>query len=380
MSLYRFFADDNGIYRFITYVLAALQTVQPALGENLFAVLQTPQPPPAESLLSGLLNEIAGLPGRYLLVLDDYHLLDSPAVDSALAFLLDHLPPQLHLVITSREDPNLPLARLRARGQLTELRAANLCFTSAEAFEFLNRMMGLNLPEEQIAAIESRTEGWIAGLQLAALAMQGEQDTAQFIQLFSGSHRFVLDYLLEEVLNRQFQGIQGFLLRASILKRLFGPLCDAVLEAPSGSGQATLEQLERANLFRVPLDNERRWYRYHHLFGDLLHQRLGSHPEFPAFHLRASQRHETNGDLAEAFHHALCANDIERAARLASHGRFFPTYLRTFVDEGETMRLLIVDFRLTIDSHSPLFAYTDKLLAAFLQSAIQIYPSRLLER
>jgi LuxR family maltose regulon positive regulatory protein len=194
-----------------------LQTVQPALGESLFAVLQTSQPPPAESLLSGLLNEIAALPGRYLLILDDYHLLDSPAVDSALVFLLDYLPPQLHLVIAGREDPNLPLARLRARGQLTELRAANLRFTSAEASEFLNRMMGLNLPEEQIAAIESRTEGWIAGLQLAALAMQGEQDTARFIQSFTGSHRFVLDYLLEEVLNQQPQSIQDFLLRTSII-------------------------------------------------------------------------------------------------------------------------------------------------------------------
>jgi LuxR family maltose regulon positive regulatory protein len=208
---------DSDIYRFITYVLAALQTVQPALGESLFAVLQTSQPPPAESLLSGLLNEIAALPGRYLLILDDYHLLDSPAVDSALVFLLDYLPPQLHLVIAGREDPNLPLARLRARGQLTELRAANLRFTSAEASEFLNRMMGLNLPEEQIAAIESRTEGWIAGLQLAALAMQGEQDTARFIQSFTGSHRFVLDYLLEEVLNQQPQSIQDFLLRTSII-------------------------------------------------------------------------------------------------------------------------------------------------------------------
>ncbi|MBN1370654.1 MAG: hypothetical protein JW987_01745 [Anaerolineaceae bacterium] len=323
---------DSDPTRCLLYLVSSLQTVAPNLGEGLLAALQTPQPPPAEALLTGLLNEIATLSGRYILILDDYHLLDSPAVDSTLAFLLDHLPSQLHLVIASREDPNLALSRLRARGQLTELRTADLRFTPAEAAEFLNHVMGLKLSETDVAALEARTEGWIAGLQLAALAMQaplslqGQKDTASFIQSFTGSHRFVLDYLLEEVLNQQPPEIQAFLLRTSILNRLCGPLCDAILEAPPVSGQATLEALEHANLFLVPLDNQRRWYRYHHLFSDLLRQRLDTLPpsgerrrEKAAgdLHLRASQWHEDNGDLAEAFHHAHAARDFERAARLA---------------------------------------------------------------
>ena len=212
---------------------------------------------------------------------------------------------------------HLPLARLRARGQLTELRAADLRFTPAEAAEFLNQVMGLNLSAEDIAALETRTEGWIAGLQLAALSMQGHQDAASFIKSFTGSHHFVLDYLIEEVLHQQPEDVQTFLLRTSILDRMCGPLCDAVLGSPSASGQETLEYLERANLFIVPLDNERRWYRYHHLFGDLLRQRLGKPKEFAEFHLRASQWHEENGDLGAAFHHAIAAGDFVRAAGLA---------------------------------------------------------------
>jgi len=226
---------------------------------------------------------------------------DSKPVDKALIFLLEHLPPQMHLVIASREDPNLPLARLRARGQLTELRRRRLAFYSVEAAEFLNQAMGLNLSAENIAALETRTEGWIAGLQLAALSMQGQQDVSSFIESFTGSHHFVLDYLVEEVLQQQAESVQTFLLRTSILDRLCGPLCDAVLLAPSASGQETLEYLERANLFIVPLDSERRWYRYHHLFGDLLRQRLGKPKEFAEFHLRASQWHEENGDLGARF-------------------------------------------------------------------------------
>src|SRR5690606_2905017 len=209
-----------------------------------------------------------------------------------------HLPPQMRLVVATREDPSLPLARLRARGQLTELRAADLQFTPAEAAEFLNNVMGLNLSESEIAALDARTEGWIAGLQLAALSMQGRSDTAGFIQAFTGSHRFVLDYLVEEVLRQQPESIQTFLLRTSILDRMCGPLCDAVLLAPSASGQKTLEQLEHANLFIVPLDSERRWYRYHHLFGDLLRRRLGNPPELPDYHLRASAWYEANNDPA----------------------------------------------------------------------------------
>jgi len=310
--------SDSDLSRFLTYVIAALQTIHPALGENLLAALQTPQPPPVESLLTSLLNEISALPDGLILVLDDYHLLDSKAVDAALTFLVEHQPPQLRLVIASREDPPLPLARLRVRNQLTELRAADLRFTPAEAADFLNRMMGLNLSEGDVAALEARTEGWIAGLQLAALSMQGHasRDTARFIQSFTGSNRFVLDYLLEEVLQHQPSTIQNFLLRTSILNRLCAPLCEAVLEN-GVFAQETLENLERANLFIVPLDQERRWYRYHHLFGDLLRQRLGAPAELPELHLRASRWHEANGDLSEAFHHAISAADFERAARLA---------------------------------------------------------------
>ena len=308
-------ADSNPA-RFLAYLVAALQTVQPNLGEGVLAALQAPQAPPAETLLTSLLNEIAALPSKLILVLDDYHLLDSQPVDAILAFLVEHLPPQLHLVIASREDPSLPLARLRARGQLTELRAADLRFARAEAVEFLNHRMGLNLTEGDVAALEAHTEGWIAGLQLAALAMQGEQDTAAFIHSFTGANRFVLDYLLEEVLQRQPQDIQAFLLRTSILEPLCGPLCDTVLNALPGSGQTTIESIERANLFIIPLDDRRGWYRYHHLFGDLLRQRLAAPPELPEYHLRASQWYEANGHLAEAFHHALNAEDFECAARL----------------------------------------------------------------
>ncbi len=321
--------SDSDLSRFLTYVIAALQTVQPALGENLLAALQTPQPPPVETLLTSLLNEISDLPDdpstrpfgqsgqRLILVLDDYHLLESKAVDEALTFLVEHQPPQLRLLIATREDPPLPLARLRVRNQLTELRTADLRFTPAEATDFLNRMMGLNLSEVDIAALETRTEGWIAGLQLAALSMQGQSDPAGFIKSFTGSHRFILDYLVEEVLGRQPGEIQNFLLYTSILERLCGPLCDAVLGTPSGSGQSTLEELEHANLFLVPLDNERRWYRYHHLFGELLRQRLGQPREFSNYHLRASVWYEANDDLAKAFHHACAASDFERGARLA---------------------------------------------------------------
>ena len=220
---------DNDPMRFISYLVAALQTIQAGIGEGLLAALQSPQPPQVEAILTALLNEISVIPEHFLLVLDDYHSIDSQAVDQALAFLVEHQPPQMHLVIATREDPPLPLARLRARGQLTELRAADLRFTPAEAAEFLNRVMGLNLSEEDIAALETRTEGWIAGLQLAAISMQGHQDATSFIKSFTGSHHFVLDYLVEEVLQQQSESVQTFLLRTSILDRMCGPLCDAVL-------------------------------------------------------------------------------------------------------------------------------------------------------
>jgi LuxR family maltose regulon positive regulatory protein len=313
---------DNDHTLFLNYLIAALQKIVANIGAGMLGVLQASQPPSIESILTTLLNEIATIPDNFILVLDDYHAIDAKSIDNALTFLLEHLPPQMHLVIATREDPHLPLARLRAQGQLAELRAADLRFTPAEAAEFLNRVMGLNLAAEDIAALEARTEGWIAGLQLAAISMHGHQDPGSFIKSFTGSHHFVLDYLIEEVLHQQPGDVQTFLLRTSILDRLCGLLCDAVLGSPSVSrqetaGQETLEYLERHNLFIVPLDNERRWYRYHHLFGDLLRQRLGKPKEFAELHLRASQWHEENGDLGAAFHHAIAAGDFVRAAGLA---------------------------------------------------------------
>jgi len=308
---------DNDPARFISYLVTALQTIQAGIGESLLAAFQSPQQPQIETILTALLNEISVIPENFLLILDDYHLIDSQTVEQSLAFLAEHQPSQMHLVIVTREDPTLPLARLRARGQLTELRTADLRFTPAESAEFLNRVMRLNLSDKDVIALEARTEGWIAGLQLAALSMQGLPDTTNFIQTFTGSHRFILDYLIEEVLVRQPVEIQHFLLRTSILERLCGSLCEAVLESSPGSGQSILEALERANLFIIPLDNERCWYRYHHLFGELLRQRLGNSQELPEYHLRASAWYEANNDLAEAFQHTLAATDFERAAHLA---------------------------------------------------------------
>ncbi len=323
---------DSDPSRFLTYLIAALQTVAPGIGEGVLTVLQSPQaPPPTEATLTALLNDIATIPSDVVLVLDDYHVLDAKPVDEALAFLVEHLPPQTHLVIATREDPALPLARLRARGQLTELRAADLRFTPSEAAGFLHEVMNLDLSTEEVAALDARTEGWIAGLQLAAISLQGRPDVAGFIASFAGSHHFVLDYLVEEVLQRQPDSVQAFLLRTSILDRLCGPLCDAVLLAASASGQETLEYLDRANLFIVPLDTERRWYRYHHLFADLLRQRRQqsavSSRAVDEDHLRASEWYEANGLEIEAFQHAAAGHDVERAERLIE-GNGMPLYFR----------------------------------------------------
>ncbi|MDB5097713.1 MAG: LuxR family transcriptional regulator [Cyanobacteria bacterium RYN_339] len=313
---------DNDLVRFLIYLIAALQTIAPDFAEGALGALQSPQPPPTDAILTQLVNELTTLSHGIILVLDDYHVIDAKPVDAAVTFLLDHLPPQVHLVLASREDPHLTLARFRTRGQLSELRAADLRFTGAEAAEFLNRVMGLTLSVADIAALEDRTEGWIAGLQLAAISMQGHQDVTQFIQSFTGSHRFIMDYLVEEVLNQQPADVQTFLLRTSILDRLCGPLCDAMLLDAQASGQETLAHIERANLFLVPLDNERRWYRYHHLFAELLRQRLqqamGS--EVTHLHGRASAWYEENGLEIEAFQHAATAQDFARAEHLIAGG------------------------------------------------------------
>ena len=319
---------DGDPARFLLYLVVALQTVVPKLGQTVRAALLSPQPPPPQSVLIPLLNEVAAVPDPFILVLDDYHEVDARPVDELLAFLLEHLPPQLHLVITTREDPNLPLARLRVRNQLNELRASELRFTQEETVVFLNQIMHLDLAAADIAALDARTEGWIAGLQMAALSMQGQKNAADFIQSFSGSHRFVLDYLVEEVLQQQTDKVQDFLLKTAVLNRLTGPLCDAL--TGDADSQEILESLERANLFLIPLDNERRWYRYHHLFAELLRQRLQqsyNESDIKALHIQAGKWCEANGLELEAFHHATAANDMAHALRLIE-GEGLPLYFR----------------------------------------------------
>ena len=307
---------DGDPTRFLAYLVAALQTIAPNIGDGVLAALQSPQPPPTESTLTDLLNDVTTVEDDFVLVLDDYHVVDANPVDEALAFLIEHLPPRMHLVIATREDPQLPLARLRARGQLTELRATDLRFTPEEAAEFLNRAMGLSLSGEDIAVLETRTEGWIAGLQLAAISMRGREDVPGFIRAFAGDNRYILDYLVEEVLQRQPERARSFLLQTSILERLSGPLCEAV--TGQEEGKARLETLERGNLFVVPLDDKRRWYRYHHLFAEVLSAHLMAEQpgQISTLHLRASKWHERNGLPADAIQHALAAEDFERAADL----------------------------------------------------------------
>ncbi|MFL6276214.1 MAG: LuxR family transcriptional regulator, partial [Blastocatellia bacterium] len=349
--------EDNDPRRFLAYLVAALQTVAASIGNGVLGMLQLPQLPPTESILTVLLNEVTAAPDNFVLVLDDYHVIAAEPIDHILTFLVEHLPPQAHLVIATREDPQLPLARLRARGQLTELRVADLRFTPSEAAEFLHQTMGLKLSAEEVTALEAHTEGWIVGLQLAAVSLQGHKDAAGFIKSFTGSHHFVLDFLVEEVLQQQPDSVQTFLLRTSILDRLCGPLCDVILVDSPGSGQQTLAQLERANLFIVPLDNERHWYRYHHLFADLLRQRLrqslapsaeDTQSRVNELHTRASQWFEDNGLAIEAFHHAAAAGDVERAQRLIAGDRI-PQHLRgavtTILDWLQALPKTVLDAR-----------------------------------
>lgn len=324
---------DNDYIRFLTYFIAAVQTVAVNVGEGAMAALHSsqPQPPSNESILTSLLNEVASTSDNFILVLDDYHIIDSKQIDDALVFLIERMPPQMHLVIATREDPDLPLARLRARDQLTELRITDLRFTASEAAEFLNHVMGLRLSADNITALENRTEGWIAGLQLAAISMQGHKDVTSFIQSFTGSHHFVMDYLVEEVLRQQPERVQSFLLQTSILERMCGSLCDAVLSDASAAGQQTLEYLERANLLVIPLDDKREWYRYHHLFADVLQARLTKEQpsQVASLHLRACTWWEQNNFRVDAIHHALAARDFEHAAdlieleRSANIGKYF---------------------------------------------------------
>jgi LuxR family maltose regulon positive regulatory protein len=308
--------SDSQALSFWSYVIAALQTVTPGVGADSLSLLRRPQPPPIELVLAPLVNELSTTSHQIVLVLDDYHVIDANDVHQGMAFLLEHLPPQIHVVIATRADPPLPLARLRGRAELVEIRAADLRFTPDEAAAYLNEVMDLNLTAQVVAALEGRTEGWIAALQLAALSIQGRDDVAGFIAGFAGDDRYIVDYLVEEVLQRQPDHVRSFLLQTSILDRLSGPLTDSV--TGQDGGKAMLETLDRGNLFLVPLDDRRRWYRYHHLFADVLQARLlDEQPDHaPELHRRASDWYEKNGERSEAIRHAIAGNDFERAAEL----------------------------------------------------------------
>jgi LuxR family transcriptional regulator, maltose regulon positive regulatory protein len=312
---------DNDLTRFVAHLVAALQSAELDVDATVLDSLSTTS---VAAALTPLVNDLARAgehePRKHwILVLDDYHAIGAPEVHEAVTFLLEHLPDHLHLVVVTRSDPPLPLARLRSRGQLNELRAADLRFTPLEAQEFLNRVMGLELTAADVDALADRTEGWIAGLQLAALSLRGIADrdeVAGFIQAFTGSNRFVIDYLADEVLARQPPHVRDFLLRTAVLDRLHGPLCDAVTGGTDGT--RTLEHLERGNLFVVPLDTERSWYRYHHLFADVLHARLlAEQPaDLPDLHMRASEWFAARGLVADAVRHALAAEDFDHAGYL----------------------------------------------------------------
>jgi LuxR family transcriptional regulator, maltose regulon positive regulatory protein len=324
---------DNDPARFWRHVVAALDGARPGVADRVAPLLGGLRSPSLEAVVTALVNQLAGETEEVVLVLDDYHLVQSPRIHASLGFLLDHLPPSLRLVLASRADPPLPLARLRARGQLTELRQADLRFTPDEVAELLRAAVGTDLPATAVAALGDRTEGWAAGLQLAALSLRDRRDPAGFVAGFSGNHRFILDYLAEEVLDGQPESLREFLLETSILDRVCGPLADAV--TGRADGQQLLEQVERANLFLVPLDEERRWWRYHHLFADLLRARLGQERPQRVVELhRAAAAWCEDHDLAdEAIGHALAAGDPVWAARLVE--RHFDAYFLR--NEGATL-------------------------------------------
>ncbi|MDY6878351.1 MAG: LuxR C-terminal-related transcriptional regulator [Chloroflexota bacterium] len=329
---------DNDPARFWRYVVAALQTMEPAIGSVVMAALQSQSSLRFEQLVTSLINDVAERSVPLVLVLDDYHVIEDDTIHRSLGFLLDHLPPRLHVVAVTRADPPLSLPRRRGRAEVSEVRAADLCFTRDEAAAFLNTCMSLALSPDDVAALEERTEGWIVGLQMAALSLQGRSDKRDFVEAFAGDDRHVGDYLVEEVLHRQPEHIQDFLLRTAILGRLCGSLCDAVLcrgaeergrgrelspasphLSSSVSGQEILEYLDRARLFLVPLDDRREWYRYHHLFADLLRSRLQRSErasEVATLHLRASAWYEREGSVSEAVSHALASGDEQYTAGL----------------------------------------------------------------
>jgi LuxR family maltose regulon positive regulatory protein len=315
--------SDNDPVRFVSYLSAALQKANPNVGGTIQSLLDTPQTPPMEILIGSIINEIAneGTQNRVVLVLDDYHLIENQSIHKALIFLIKNQPVQLHLVITSREDPPLNLSLLRGRGEITEIRLADLRFTRREAATLLNTILGLNLRAAQIETLEARTEGWISGLHLAAISMQGRSDLDSFVSSFAGSNRYVLDYLIEEVFRQQPAEIQDFLLRTSILEQLTAPLCDALFfdegqSHPTLNSLIILEQLERTNVFIIPLDESRQWFRYHQLFADLLRHRLRlKKSDLADLHCKAGDWFAVNGFAGQAIEHYLSAGDWENAAK-----------------------------------------------------------------
>ena len=374
---------DNDPARFWRHVVAALDRARPGLAEQVASLLGPPAPRSFEGLVTALINQLAAQPGEVVLVLDDYHLVEAQVVHALLGFLLEHRPPGLRLVLASRADPPLGLARLRARGQLGELRDGELRFTAEEAAGLLGGAVGAELPEAAVAVLAARTEGWVAGLQLAGLSLRGQADVAGFVASFSGSHRFVLDYLAEEVLERQPEELREFLLATSVLERLSGPLCDAV--TGRSDGQAMLERVERANLFLVALDAVRGWWRYHQLFADLLRVRLRQQlPErVPVLHRAAAAWSEAHGLADDAVRHALAAGDAVWAARLVeryadelllhSEGVTVARWLAALPDElvGSRPRLLLAQARLALlgDRVEGVDGLLDAAERAFAQAA-----------
>jgi LuxR family maltose regulon positive regulatory protein len=325
---------DNDQVRFLLYFIEALRRADEHVGTAALAMLQSPQAPPMEILLGSLVNDVATLSVPLVLTMDDYHLIHNPAIHKMLNFMVEHQPSQMHLVLLTREDPPLPLPRLRVRGQITEIRQDDLRFTKKETAEYIHNIVGMELSEEDLSSLDRRTEGWVAGLQLAALSMQGRDDVSNFIKAFTGSNRYILDYLIEEVFKQQTPTIQQFLLQTCVLDRLSAPLCDTVTQ--STESRKLLESLEHANLFIVTLDEERKWYRFHRLFVELLRHRLRLAEELSAslLHQRASHWYRDQGFQAEAVHHALAAEDWELAAALIEAAN------DAMLKRGEVMTLL----------------------------------------
>ena len=312
---------DGDPVRFWDYVIAALRKLRPDVGETASTMLHSPQPYPLESVLTALINDLTATPGDLAIVLDDYHLIKTDVIHDGVAFLVEHAPPGMHVVISTRTNPDLPLARLRGRGFVIEMRADDLRFTADEAIDLLQELLGTAVPPEQLDALNTKTEGWAVGLKMAALSLQGRPDIGALVASFAASNRYVMDYLLEEVLQLQSAEVRDFLLKTSVLQKLCGPLCDALVG--SKGSESTLRKLENANLFIVPLDDAGQWYRYHHLFGDLLQHHLeviSGAEQVTDLHVRASQWYEEQDLVDDAVRHSLTAKDWSRATALVGRG------------------------------------------------------------